>query len=121
MEAGSAGPVAMRLDQPLRQSASAGRGLSVANRSDRHHYADGSRHVANGRYTGGTGTLSDSGTHHGGPPRGGCPWGEDGPQAPSLPATGRPCKKADRTGGTPRYGRPIAQCLTANALPGVAE
>lgn len=31
--------------------------------------------------TGGTGTLSDSGAHLGGPRGGGCPWGEDGPQA----------------------------------------
>ena len=77
--------------------------------------------VARHGYTGRTETVVDSGTHEGGALGGGRPWGEDGPQAPSVPATGRPCPEVDRAGGTPRHGSAIAQRVTANALQGGAR
>lgn len=76
--------------------------------------------MADGRDTGGTGTVTDSGTHYSGPLGGGRAWGENGPQGVSVPATGRPCPKANRARRTPRHGSAIAQRVPADAVPGVA-
>ena len=77
--------------------------------------------MADGGDTGGTRTVVDSGTHQGGPLGGGRPWGEDGPQAQAIAATGGPCPKVDRARRTPQYRRAIAQRVAADTIPSVAK
>lgn len=76
--------------------------------------------MANGRDTGGTGTLAHSGTYQGGPRGGGRPWGEDGPQAQAVAATGCSCPQTHRARRTSRHSRAIAQRVAADTVSGVA-